>query len=49
MTKLMIAAVQEKPLADALTFAAEQNAASRETADCKKGIASFLNKEKLVW
>jgi methylglutaconyl-CoA hydratase len=49
MTKLMIAAVQEKPLADALTFAAEQNAASRETPDCKKGIASFLNKEKLVW
>jgi methylglutaconyl-CoA hydratase len=49
MTKLMIADVQELSLDAALTYAAEQNAASRETADCKKGIASFLNKEKLSW
>jgi methylglutaconyl-CoA hydratase len=49
MTKLMIADVQELSLDAALTYAAEQNAASRETTDCKKGIASFLNKEKLSW
>lgn len=34
---------------EALMYAAEQNATARNSADCKKGIAAFLNKEKLAW
>lgn len=49
MTKHMIAQVQSMKLEDALTFASEMNAKARGTADCQKGIASFLNKEKIVW
>lgn len=48
-TKQMIAQVQSMSLDEALTFASEMNAKARGTADCKKGIASFLNKEKIVW
>ena len=48
-TKRMIAAVQSMTLLEALTFAAESNAKARESDDCRKGIASFLNKEKLTW
>lgn len=48
-TKQMIAAVQTMPLADALTYAAEMNAKARAFEDCKKGINTFLNKEKLSW
>lgn len=49
LTKQMIAKVQEMSLSNALQYAAEMNATARGTADCKKGIASFLNKEKLSW
>lgn len=35
--------------ADALEYAAQTNAKARATEDCKKGIAAFLNKEKLEW
>jgi methylglutaconyl-CoA hydratase len=49
LTKQMIAQVQSLPLESALTFAAEMNAKARGTDDCKKGINSFLNKEKLQW
>ena len=48
-TKQMIAQVQTMPLADALDFAAEQNAKARETEECVKGINAFLNKEKPTW
>lgn len=48
-TKRMIAEVQSMTLLQALTFAAESNAKARESDDCRKGIASFLNKEKLTW
>jgi methylglutaconyl-CoA hydratase len=48
-TKQMIAEVQSMDLNDAFDYAAEQNAHSRESDDCKKGIASFINKEKIVW
>ncbi len=34
---------------EALNFAAEMNAVARATADCKKGIDAFLNKEKISW
>jgi methylglutaconyl-CoA hydratase len=49
MTKQMIAEVQSLPLAEALDHASKMNATARETEDCKKGIASFLNKEKISW
>jgi methylglutaconyl-CoA hydratase len=49
ITKTMIAEVQQKTIEDALKYAAEMNAHARTTADCKKGIASFLTREKLVW
>jgi len=48
-TKQMIAAVQEKSLEDGLDYAASQNAKARNSADCKKGIAAFLNKETPEW
>ncbi len=34
---------------EALEFAAKQNAVARKSVDCQKGIAAFLNKEKLSW
>jgi methylglutaconyl-CoA hydratase len=49
MTKQMIAQVQSMKLEEALTFASEMNAKARGTADCQKGIAAFLNKEKITW
>lgn len=49
LTKEMIANVQSMTLENGLQYAAEMNAHARTTADCKKGIASFLTKEKLSW
>jgi len=49
LTKQMIAHVQSEPLEEALNYAAEMNARARATGDCKRGIAAFLNKEKLDW
>lgn len=49
LTKQMIANVQNLTLAQALQYAAQMNATARTTDDCKRGIAAFLNKEKLVW
>jgi len=49
LTKKMIAEVQSMPLAEALAYAAELNALSRGSEDCKNGIAAFLNKEELKW
>ena len=49
MTKQMIAAVQSMTLEEGLNYAAEMNAKARGTSDCKKGISSFLNKEKPTW
>lgn len=49
LTKQMIAQVQSLPLNEALNYAAEMNAKARSTEDCKRGIAAFLNKEKLTW
>lgn len=34
---------------EALEHAARINAKARETSDCKKGVAAFLNKEPLRW
>jgi methylglutaconyl-CoA hydratase len=48
-TKKMIAEVQNMSLEDGLQYAAEMNAKARGSEDCKKGIAAFLNKEKISW
>jgi methylglutaconyl-CoA hydratase len=48
-TKKLINDQWEMCLDDALEMAAYSNAKQRNTEDCKKGIRSFLNKEKLVW
>ncbi len=48
-TKQMIAKVPEKTLEEAIAYAAEMNAITRASNDCKTGINAFLNKEKLVW
>lgn len=47
--KEMTSKVQDMELSDALEYAAQSNAHARETADCKRGIAAFLNKEKITW
>jgi methylglutaconyl-CoA hydratase len=49
VTKQLIGGVLDKPLNEALEDAAKLNAATREHAECKKGIQAFLNKEKLAW
>jgi len=49
LTKQMIGQVQNLDLEEALDYAAAMNAKARSTEDCKKGIASFLNKEKITW
>jgi methylglutaconyl-CoA hydratase len=48
-TKQMVAAVQSMPLTDALNYASSMNAKARGSEDCQRGIAAFLNKEKLIW
>ncbi|MFT6815739.1 MAG: methylglutaconyl-CoA hydratase [Sphingobacteriales bacterium] len=49
LTKAMIDKVQSMDMQDSFDYAAEQNAKARETEECKKGIAAFLNKEKINW
>jgi methylglutaconyl-CoA hydratase len=49
MVKEMLAKVQQVSLDEGLHYAANMNANARSTDDCKKGIAAFLNKEKLTW
>lgn len=48
-TKQMISEVQSMSLLEGLDYAASMNTKARESDDCKKGIAAFLNKEKLSW
>ncbi len=49
LTKRMISEVQHLTLQEALDFAARQNAQTRSTEDCKKGIDAFLKKQPLKW
>lgn len=49
LTKQMIANLQEMSLEDSLNYAADMNAKARASEDCKRGIAAFLNKEKISW
>ena len=48
-TKKLVDQVQGQPLMDALEHAARENASARATEDCKRGIASFLEKKELRW
>lgn len=47
--KTMLADIQGMSFLEALDHAASINAKARESEDCKKGIAAFLNKEKIDW
>ena len=49
LTKEMIAAIPSMDLEAALDYAARMNAQARESEDCQKGIASFLDKTELRW
>jgi len=49
VTKKLIGTVLDLPLGEGLLHASELNAATRGHEDCKRGIAAFLNKEKLTW
>lgn len=49
LTKQMITKLHSMSLQESLSFASDMNARARETADFKRGIAAFLNKEKLEW
>lgn len=49
LTKKMIGEVQNKSLDEALGYAAKMNAEAKSSDDCKKGLASFLTREKMQW
>lgn len=49
MIKQMYNSIDGLSLNDALNYACEMNARTRETDDCKRGISSFLNKQKISW
>lgn len=49
LTKRMIAEIQERTLEQGLQYAAQMNAMARETDDCRRGIAAFLEKNPLEW
>jgi methylglutaconyl-CoA hydratase len=49
LTKKTINKVQELTLDEALIWSAKENARSRNSDDYKRGITSFLNKQKISW
>ena len=49
LTKELMASFPGNSINEQLEMAATINAKARATADCKKGISAFLNKEKLTW
>lgn len=49
LTKLLLNKVYELGLEEGLQEASVVNAKARSSADCKRGIAAFLNKQKLTW
>jgi methylglutaconyl-CoA hydratase len=49
LTKQMITKLHSMSLLESLSFAADMNARSRESDDFKRGIAAFLNKERMEW
>ena len=49
LTKQMLTKLHSMSLLESLAIAADMNARARETEDFKRGIQSFLNKEKPSW
>ena len=49
VTKEMLAVLPEMDLQDSLRYAAQRNAEMRGSEDCRRGIAAFLNKERIGW
>lgn len=49
LSKQLIHESQQMSLEESLDLAVRMNAETRASADCKKGIAAFLNKEKISW
>ena len=49
LTKRLINLAQNSTLEESLEQAVQFNAMARASQDCKRGIAAFLNKEKLDW
>ncbi len=48
-TKKLIRLVSGMDMGTAIQYASRMNAAARMSADCKKGIAAFLDKETIRW
>ena len=48
-SKQLLNSVQDLSLEEGLNLAVRLNVETRSSADCKKGIAAFLNKDKLEW
>jgi len=49
LTKKLLTGLAGRTLVDALAFAAELNATTRATDECKEGVAAFLEKRKPRW
>jgi methylglutaconyl-CoA hydratase len=49
LSKQLLNSVQDISLEEGLNLAVSLNVETRSSADCKKGIAAFLNKDKLEW
>ncbi len=49
LVKELLARIHGMPTKDALEYAANLNALTRMTDDCKRGIDAFLKKEKIEW
>lgn len=49
LVKELISRINGMAMSDALDYAANLNALTRMTDDCKKGIDSFLKKEPIKW
>jgi methylglutaconyl-CoA hydratase len=49
LTKQLLNMAQNLTLEESLEEAVNLNATARATADCKRGISAFLNKEKITW
>ena len=49
LTKQLLNMAQNKTLEESLEEAVKANATARASADCKRGISAFLNKEKINW
>ena len=48
-TKKLLVQLYDKSWLESIHLATEANAKMRETADFKKGLQSFIDKEKLTW